>query len=241
MTATPDFLERLHQAERSLGGTHAVRHMTPVDATALAETAVPSSPPAIHTRDCDATYDPIRGISRLRVVLSIALPLRLLAPFLDPQGWVRFSPSFAASHRVDPGTYAPIPGPPRGTPWSGYLFEDFRVPIGRFRNILAVAFTASPTRIHARYDLHDSLAFDFVVWSAPGGLEIDLGEVVAVAEDDGTSEVTITKTLAFRDLTPRDPGRQIDHGRWLGYLAPAMMTLHAAETSGIGPLAGHEP
>lgn len=236
-----DFLQQLRTAEESLGGAQAVRHMTRVDAAARTAAAVPATPPEVRTKDCDASYDPIRGISRLTVVVSIGLPLVRLAPFLDPQGWSRFSPSFAASYRVDPRTYREIPGPTPGTAWAGHMFEDFRVPIGRFRNILAVAFTVDHTRIHARYDLHDSLGFEFVAWSAPGGLEIDMGEVVAVPESDRSSEVTIRKTLSFRDLTPRDPGRRIDHGRWLGYLAPAMMTLHAAETSGIGPLVMHEP
>jgi hypothetical protein len=230
-----DFGTQVQVAMRTLGGQEAVRHMTAVDTAARAAAAGPA-PPSIATKDCTASYDPMRGISCLKVVLSIGLPLRRLAPFLDPQGWSRFSPNFAESYRVDPHTYGALAAPAPGTPWEGYLLEDFRVPIGRFRNILKVAFASDDQRIHVRYDLHDSLSFEFVAWSAPGGVEIDLGEVVAVADNPVSSTVTITKTLAFRDLTPRDPGRRIDHGRWLAYLAPAMMTLHAAETSGFGPL-----
>jgi hypothetical protein len=235
MTTDTDFRTQVQSAMEALGGRHAVRHMTAVDRDTRKAVAG-STPPSIRTTDCRATYDPIRGISRLHVDLEIALPLAKLAPFLDPQGWSRFSPSFAASYRVDPTTYERIDAPPPGTSWSGYLFEDFRVPIGRFRNILKVRFEAAPARIWARYDLHHALQFDFVAWSAPGGVEIDLGEVTAEAHGVDASRVTITKTLAFRDLTPRDPGRHVDHGRWLAYLAPAMMTLHAAETSGFGPL-----
>ena len=47
-------------------------------------------------------------------------------------------------------------------------------PIGRFRNILKVSFAHDAQHIHARYDLHDSLRFEFVAWNAPGGVEIDL-------------------------------------------------------------------
>lgn len=230
-----DFGAQVQAAMRTLGGAQAVRHMTAIDTAARAAAAGPA-PPSIRTTECAASYDPLRGISFLTVALSIGLPLRRLAPFLDPQGWSRFSPSFAESYRVDRATYAPLAGPEPGTPWEGYLLEDFRVPIGRFRNILKVSFAHDAQRIHARYDLHDSLGFEFVAWNAPGGVEIDLGEVVAVAESPASTRVTITKTLGFRDLTPRDPGRRIDHGRWLAYLAPAMMTLHAAETSGFGPL-----
>lgn len=235
MTTDRDFRTQVRSAMEALGGAHAVRHMTAADRDGC-KAATGNTPPTIETRDCTAAYDPFRGISDLSVTLAIGLPLAKLAPFLDPQGWSRFSPSFFASDPVDRETYAPVPGPPPGTPWEGYLLEDFRVPIGRFRNVLKVRFEASPDRIWARYDLHHALDFEFVAWSAPGGVEIDLGEVTATAEGADASRVTITKTLAFRDLTPRDPGRRIDHGRWLGYLAPAMMTLHAAETSGFGPL-----
>lgn len=230
-----DFESQVRSAMEALGGARAVRHMTEVDRAARAAIAG-AGPVAIRTTDSAATYDPLRGISHLEVGLSVDLPVAKLAPFLDPQGWSRFSPSFAASYAVDRDRYARRPAAPEGTAWSGYLFEDFQVPIGRFRNILRVRFEADERRIWARYDLHHGLDFAFVAWDAPGGVEIDLGEVEATPEDAQRSRVRITKTLAFRDLTPRDPGRRIDHGRWLGYLAPAMMTLHAAETSGFGPL-----
>ncbi|MCW5891221.1 MAG: hypothetical protein KIT14_11805 [bacterium] len=230
-----DFESQVRSAMEALGGAHAVRHMTDVDRAARAAVTGGTQVP-IHTTHSAAAYDPLHGISHLDVEIAVGLPLAKLAPFLDPRGWSRFSPSFAASHAVAPGTYAPLAAQAAGSAWSGYLFEDFQVPIGRFRNILKVRFDLDPDRIVARYDLHHGLSFEFVAWHAPGGVEIDLGEVVATPIDAGRTAVRITKTLAFRDLTPRDPGRRIDHGRWLGYLAPAMMTLHAAETSGFGPL-----
>ncbi len=189
---------------------------------------------AVKTSEIGVHYDPRTHDSKLTVVSRANRPIGDMAPLMDPRNWKLCSDFFVRSDPVDPATLAPIRLADPARRWQ--LHEVFSTPSATFENLLNIEFTVAPERILVRYSLYESLAFVWLGRELPGVHERNSGtiEAIRVRAADGReqTQITTTKTIRYRDLTPDDPVEGgIDEGQWLNYCAPAMLSLWIDEAS----------
>ena len=176
-------------------------------------------------------YNPRTHDSTVISVGLVQKPLAQMVGDLDPYRWSKCSDFFKRSEPVDPVDYKPLGGRvANGKRWQ--MYERFALPGAVFENILNICFTVTDTLISADYSLYDSLLFEFGALQLPGVLERDSGHVRAQALSADWTQVSMEKTIRYRDLTPDDgPEGGIDAGQWLNYVAPAMLGLWIDDAS----------
>ena len=186
---------------------------------------------AVNNVKIKVDYDPRTHDSTVISVGLVQKPLAQMVGDLDPYRWSKCSDFFERSEPVDPVDYKPLGGRvANGKRWQ--MYERFALPGAVFENILNICFTVTDTLISADYSLYDSLLFEFGVLQLPGVLERDSGYVRARALSADWTQVSMKKTIRYRDLTPDDgPEGGIDAGQWLNYVAPAMLGLWIDDAS----------
>jgi hypothetical protein len=239
--ARPAVARRVKRLATDLGVEHILdRVQRPADIGHAAQGLLAAPPRgtdcvSLKTRRVKVNYDPPTHASTITATILVNKPLDQMVPFIDPRRWTLCSDFFERSDAVDPRTpdYDPIVlgDPPTGR-WQ--LYERFVVPIGAFENVLNIEFMNTGNEIQVRYGLYDSVSFELLGLELAGALEVDQGSVTAVrwANPPTWTEMTVVKTVVFRDLTPDDPAEGgIDQGQWLNYCAPAMLGLWMDDTS----------
>jgi len=186
---------------------------------------------AVNNVGIKVSYNPRTHDSTVISVGLVQKPLAKMVDDLDPYLWSKCSDFFERSEPVDPVDYQPLGGRvDNGKRWQ--MYERFVLPAAVFENILNICFTVTDTLISADYSLYDSLLFEFGALQLPGVLERDSGYVRARALSADWTQVSMKKTIRYRDLTPDDgPEGGIDAGQWLNYVAPAMLGLWIDDAS----------
>jgi hypothetical protein len=176
---------------------------------------------------CLITFEPTDGLTTMVGRIKVRATQADMAQILDPRAWSCTGGAIAASFIVqesDDGHYAPgdaLNWIPVGASWNlkqgALLYEYARSDVASFENILAIRdFQVDDGVIRADYELHDCLICTFGALSAPGGLTVNQGYVVARRMADAEWwEVEVLKSVRVRDLTPHDPGNPYDFGTWV--------------------------
>jgi hypothetical protein len=191
---------------------------------------------AVKTLDLKVEYDPRSHDSTLKVVSRVNRRIEDMGFMVDPRHWKLCSDFFKKSDPVDPKTMEPVQMQ-LGQRWQ--MHEVFATPIATFENLLNITYTIDtrhevPWRFTVVYSLYESLSCTYVGETIDGVHERNSGEITAVRDPryPDQTQMTTTKTLRFRDLTPEDPVEGgIDQGQWLNYCAPAMLGLWIDEAN----------
>ena len=234
--ARPEVVDRVKKLAKDVNVDHLLDPVGKRDLRSRGQVLATAPRPEI---DCVAVnnvgikvrYDPRTHDSTVKSVGLVQKPLAQMVDDLDPYRWSECSDFFKRSEPVDPVNYEPLGRRvANGTRWQ--MYERFVLPGAAFENILNICFTVSTTQISADYWLYDSLLFEFGVLQLPGVLERDSGYVRARALSPSWTQVSMKKTIRYRDLTPDDgPEGGFDAGQWLNYVAPGMLGLWIDDSS----------
>jgi hypothetical protein len=196
---------------------------------------------------CTVVFNAERGLTTMTGSAKVRRSEKELAPILDPRSWSASGGVIGAAFIVEEGkngTYtasSALKDIPLGEYWEDqYLFEYARSEVASFENILhIVKFEVGPNLIKATYQLHDCLICTIGFFSAPGGLMVNEGHVLAEPahdEEDGWWRIEVRKVIQVRDLTPNDPGNRYDFGESVNSTIGAALSQWVHDTSLMRPV-----